>query len=135
MNMIFAMPFSAVVEVFPFATHHMLYAGMAGMLGLSHYPVHTFNGTRIWKDPVSGSFAHCSGLIVMRWLFQCAEGLCLDVTLLCHCSLLHSTTSFHWIAISCVNLVVELVLCCAVRCMLCVRISDLFALTQRLFTL
>lgn len=47
MNLIFAPPFSAVVEVYPYHTHHNLYPGLAAMMGIAHYPVHTFNGSSI----------------------------------------------------------------------------------------
>ncbi len=46
-NLLFTPPFSAVIEVFPYHTHHKLYATMAAMAGIAHYPVHTFNGSSV----------------------------------------------------------------------------------------
>ena len=47
MNLMFARPFGSVIEIFPYRTHHNLYPGIARMMGLAHYPVHTYNGTSI----------------------------------------------------------------------------------------
>ena len=50
MNLMFAAPFSAVVEVYPFKTHHHLYTGLAAFMGLAHYPIHPSNGTEVWSQ-------------------------------------------------------------------------------------
>ena len=47
MDLMFSRPFSAVVEVFPYQTHHNLYPGIAHMMGIAHYPVHTYNGSSV----------------------------------------------------------------------------------------
>jgi hypothetical protein len=52
MNLMFMPPFGAVVEIFPYQTHHNLYSGIAAMVGVAHYPVHTYNGTETLSDGV-----------------------------------------------------------------------------------
>lgn len=49
MNLMFTPPFSAVVEIYPLQTHHNLYPTMAAFMGISHYPVHPYNGTDVWS--------------------------------------------------------------------------------------
>jgi hypothetical protein len=63
MNLVFAPPFGAVVEIFPYQTHHNLYPAVSAMMGLAHYPVHTYNGSTIIDvDEVrfeAAAFASC----------------------------------------------------------------------------
>ena len=48
MNEMFMAPGSAVIEIFPYHFHHNLYAILAGNVGVTHYPVHTWNGSYMW---------------------------------------------------------------------------------------
>ncbi len=50
MNLFLTAPFSAVVEIFPYQTHHSLYALIAANLGIAHYPVHTYNGSTVLSN-------------------------------------------------------------------------------------
>ena len=69
MNLMFSRPFSAVVEVFPYQTHHNLYPGIAHMVGVEHYPVHTYNGTSV----LSSEKVRCLSVTVLRVrLFEAA---------------------------------------------------------------
>ena len=54
MNMYMMPPFTAVVEVFPYGTHHNLYGALSAMLGIAHYPVHPSSGTPIWENEKVG---------------------------------------------------------------------------------
>ena len=49
MNVMYLVPFSAVVEVFPYHFDHNLYPTASVMAGLGYYPVHTYNASDMWS--------------------------------------------------------------------------------------
>ena len=50
----FMPPGSAAIELFPYHFDHTLYPGMAALMGVAMYPVHSTNGSTVFsKDKVS----------------------------------------------------------------------------------
>jgi capsular polysaccharide biosynthesis protein len=49
-NMLFMPPLSAMIELFPYQLDHTVYATLAGNLGIGSYPVHSTNGTALWRE-------------------------------------------------------------------------------------
>jgi hypothetical protein len=46
-------PGSAAIELFPYHFDHTLYPGMAALMGVAMYPVHSINGSKVFsKDKV-----------------------------------------------------------------------------------
>lgn len=47
-NELYLIPGSSVVEIFPYHFHHNLYPMLARNMGVSHFSVHTYNGSYMW---------------------------------------------------------------------------------------
>ena len=61
MNAMFAVPGSAIVEIFPYHLDHNLYSTVAMTSGIGYFPVHTYNGSDMWaRDKVRRM--HCVDL-------------------------------------------------------------------------
>ena len=56
MNAMFLVPFSAVIEIFPYHFDHNIYSTVSTTAGLGYYPIHCYNGTDMWsRYKASGS--------------------------------------------------------------------------------
>ena len=49
MNAMFLVPFSSVVEIFPYRMDHNLYSTIAITAGLGYYPIHTYKAHDMWS--------------------------------------------------------------------------------------
>jgi hypothetical protein len=60
----FMPPGSAAIELFPYHFDHTLYPGMAALMGVAMYPVHSINGSTVFsKDKVSHGAALAINLV------------------------------------------------------------------------
>jgi hypothetical protein len=74
MNTLWLTPGSAVIELFPYHIHHTLYPTLAAQVGVRSFPIHSVNGSIVWRrDKVGPAIVRAWYAVGVKVVSQCND--------------------------------------------------------------